>query len=343
MDSVNTAAGSNTLTVATSGSSQGGNDLLLLDVTGAATSPWDAGGSASAKLENQDMAAVGLLTTVSVTPSTAYGLVVNAASIDDSTAYAMMGWDQYSLASTEEYLTAEGDYNGPTLSHSDENNPYGIYYNQNTSAATFIWNNYSGPVNYWSAVAGSYEAATPTASTPTGTFYIGASDPEGMIRAGWVATDNNTQIIMWNKDATIPFVAPGTSSDHFNVTEASAFIYGSAGYQRHAMYDTAGTTLIAQGNAHVAITDPFSGKDSWQGHKGTSTITQSSAPVGATHYLIVYGQDNAGTSNTHHESSGSTDGYYSLVDKATGGYAGYSLPSGSTTKIYPVRIGLVHQ
>ena len=105
---------------------------------------------------------------------------------------------------------------------------------------------------------------------------------------------------------------------------------------RLAVYNTAGTTLIAQGTAAVAVTGAT---DSWQGHIGQANITPNPANLtGGTNYLIVV--SGSGDIQTNHAVSGASgDGSFAAVDE-TGGYPA-SLPAGTaTTGLFPVRVGV---
>jgi hypothetical protein len=145
LDSANTTAGSNVLTVSLD--AQNNQDYLLFDVTGAATAPYDK----SSKLENQTQASGTTFTTSSVTPATSNGLVFNVVSVGVGTVTDPTSSSYYGVSATED----DGYFD---LSQSDENNGWGIYYNPDTSAVQFIWNELNGPLGAWSSATAAYKA-----------------------------------------------------------------------------------------------------------------------------------------------------------------------------------------
>lgn len=145
LDSANTTAGSNVITVSLD--AQNNQDYLLFDVTGAATVPYDK----SSKLENQTQASGTTFTTSSVTPATSNGLVFNVVSVGVGTVTDPTSSSYYGVSATED----DGYFD---LSQSDENNGWGIYYNPNTSAVQFIWNELDGPLGAWSSATAAYKA-----------------------------------------------------------------------------------------------------------------------------------------------------------------------------------------
>ncbi|MGD0656643.1 MAG: hypothetical protein ABSD38_01090 [Syntrophorhabdales bacterium] len=160
------SAGNQTLTVTYGAYSGMGNDLMLLDVTGAAASPWDTG----VALSNESQASgsvLGLCTDsacsghTTITPSTSNGLIVAVASVSIGTLQTTAGG---AVAINGYGLANESD------TPLDQNNGFGIYNNPNTSAVSFIWNE-TTQVGSWCGVAGAYKAPASAKSTSRGFGY----------------------------------------------------------------------------------------------------------------------------------------------------------------------------
>jgi hypothetical protein len=160
------------ITLTLSNGSSGGQTyqsfLVLYDVAGAATSPYDTGSTA-----NGQQTSNGDLTTVSITPSTSNGLVFGEVEIGFQTINGLVG-PGYILDSV---VNTQDDDNpgGPGTQNSslDEDNGCGHVYNANIDELNFEWTyNYSlsggggGEVGaeYWAAVAAAFEAPAGTAN-----------------------------------------------------------------------------------------------------------------------------------------------------------------------------------
>jgi hypothetical protein len=145
----------------------------LYDITGAATSPLDKATTALG-----DQGSTGNLTTASITPSTANGLVLNNTAIDFHTLNGIVGsgfvLDSVVNASDND---AAGT-NGTPDSTLDEDNGFAHVYNATTSPITFIYTataigTPTGILNWGSvsaafiASAGGSPPASPTALTVT--------------------------------------------------------------------------------------------------------------------------------------------------------------------------------
>jgi hypothetical protein len=164
------------VTLTLSNGSSGGQTfqsfLVLYDVAGAATSPYDTGATA-----NGQQTSNGDLTTVSITPSTSNGLVFGEVSIAFQTINGLVG-PGYILDSV---VNTQDDDNpgGPGTQNSslEEDNGYGHVYNANTDELTFEWTYNSslsggGEVGAegWAAVAAAFEASQGTSTaTPNPT------------------------------------------------------------------------------------------------------------------------------------------------------------------------------
>ena len=160
LDSINTTPGIQTLTITYAATSGGAHDYLLLDVAGAATSPYD---KTALSAQDQTSNTVSSVSVVSISPSTANGLLVNCAGLDYQNASTLIGGAGYnSLVSWETAAAGSEDY-----SESDENDGYGIIYNTGTGSYTFDYNlntidpGYTGVVDF-SAAAVAYKAAPAT-------------------------------------------------------------------------------------------------------------------------------------------------------------------------------------
>ena len=154
------------ITLTLSNGSAGGETfqsfLVLYDVAGAATSPYDTGATA-----NGQQTSNGDLATVSITPSTANGLVFGEVEIGFQTINGLVG-PGYILDSV---VNTQDDDNpggfGTQNSSLDEDNGYAHVYNANTDELSFEWtynSSLSGGVEgivgaeYWAAVAAAFEA-----------------------------------------------------------------------------------------------------------------------------------------------------------------------------------------
>jgi hypothetical protein len=141
--------------------------LVLYDVAGAATSPYDTGATA-----NGQQTSNGDLTTVSITPSTSNGLVFGQVEVGFQTINGLVG-PGYILDSV---VNTQDDDNpgGPGTQNSslDEDNGYGHVYNENAKGLTFEWtykHSLSGGggevgAEYWAAVAAAFKARASTSA-----------------------------------------------------------------------------------------------------------------------------------------------------------------------------------
>jgi hypothetical protein len=157
-----------TMTPAYSGASSGGlNFLVMMDVAGASSSAHDVDVTNAG-----DQTSGSTLSTDTITPTTANGLVV------DST-----GWWGCTAISASPGLyagiaTNSGNSNvcAPTQttpSTLNEDNGIAFYYNPTAARVTFVYTD-TGPVSIWGSVASAFKAGTgtittnPTVNPPTG-------------------------------------------------------------------------------------------------------------------------------------------------------------------------------
>jgi hypothetical protein len=283
-DAVNVSPGTQTLTVSFNGANNG-HDIMLLDVAGSATSPFDT----SAKLENQAQLSGTTLTTVSITPHTSNGLVVVAAPIELGEVTDLTTTGQYSLTGSTTPVDID--------SWLDENNGYGIYYNPNTSPVQFVWNE-TRQVGFWAAGAASYEAA----GVASGTTYpvSGTITPASLGNGATVTlSQNGTTIAVTtaaNGSYSFTGVAPGTytvtpNEPGINFTPTSLSVTVSEGpvtvsaFNAAATYTVSGTitpaslgngatVTLSQNGTTIAVTTAASGRYSFTGvAPGTYTVT----------------------------------------------------------------------
>jgi hypothetical protein len=141
-----------TLTVSMTGSNveSAGTTFIFYDISGAASSPLDTSNTASGTQSTG-----GNLGTVSITPSTAAGLVLGQVGIAFNTVTGL--------------TTSPGQFHSGTFvtesnnAHDDQNNGWAGVYNPNTNAITFTWaqNNHDQTgVGAWAAMAVAFKAAS---------------------------------------------------------------------------------------------------------------------------------------------------------------------------------------
>lgn len=145
--------------------SGGLNFLVMMDVAGASSSAHDL------DVKNSGYQTSGSsLTTDTITPSTANGLVVDSTAWGACTAMSASPGLFAGIAINSE----NSDNCAPTYtpnSTMNEDNGLAFYYNPNTAPATFTYTN-TGSVEYWASVASAFKAAqttgTPVVNPPTG-------------------------------------------------------------------------------------------------------------------------------------------------------------------------------
>jgi Fe-S cluster assembly iron-binding protein IscA len=146
------------ITVTEGGTSTGGVMFDLYDITGAATSPFDKAATAAG-----DQTSSGNLTTTTITPSTASGLVLNNTSIDFHTLNGIVG-SGFVLDSDVNASDNDAAGTAGTLDSTlDEDNGFAHIYNATTSPITFVYTatatgTPSGVLD-WGSVAAAFIAA----------------------------------------------------------------------------------------------------------------------------------------------------------------------------------------
>jgi hypothetical protein len=132
------------LQISTTGANtSGGSELVLYDISGAAASPFDALGTLTG---NQNSA--GNVTTVSVTPSTANGLVIAMLTVESNTITGVSP-GLFDAATT---LPAIG------ISPLDQNGGLAHNYNAAPGPELFVWPASGGAVANWASIAVAFKA-----------------------------------------------------------------------------------------------------------------------------------------------------------------------------------------
>jgi hypothetical protein len=134
-------------TLTTTGSDISGSTAVLLDVSGAAASPYDATAGLAKASGVQNSA--GNVTAVTISPSSANGLVISTLGVDSNTINGV---------SPGNFLSAVP---APVASPNpvDQNNGWALWYNASPGAGTFVWTTQGGQVNDWSSIAAAFKAA----------------------------------------------------------------------------------------------------------------------------------------------------------------------------------------
>jgi hypothetical protein len=134
-------------TLATTGSQMGGSTALLFDIRGAASAPYDsAAGRATA---SGNVSSGESVTGVTVSPTTANGLVITSIGIDSNT---IVGVSPGNLLST---VPAPVSSPNPV----DQNNGWALFYNSAAGPETFVWTSQGGAVDNWAAIGVAFTAA----------------------------------------------------------------------------------------------------------------------------------------------------------------------------------------
>jgi hypothetical protein len=134
-------------TFTTTGSDISGSTAVLFDGGGAAASPYDtaAGLAKASGVQNSS----GNVTAVTISPSTANGLVISTLGIDSNTINGVSPGNFLSAVPT------------PVASPNpvDQNNGWALWYNTSPGARTFVWTTQGGQVDDWSSIAVAFKSA----------------------------------------------------------------------------------------------------------------------------------------------------------------------------------------
>ncbi len=142
------------ITVALNGTTQGDNMFNLYDIAGAASLPFDKSSTASGVQNNP-----GNLTTATLTPSTANGLVMNEVAVDFHTVNGIVGSNYVSDTDVNAFDNDDPPNGGTDVSTLDMDNGYSHIYNTTTGAVTFVYTyteTTPGGVQDWGSVAAAF-------------------------------------------------------------------------------------------------------------------------------------------------------------------------------------------
>ena len=127
--------------IMTGSSSSGGSVMILYDIAGAAASPYDTRGASVGKLSSS-----GSVTSVSVTPSTANGLVIAMITVESHTITGVAP-GLFDVVESNPILT---------ISPLDQNGGLAHNYNTDTSPETYVWTTTGGELSNWASIAAAF-------------------------------------------------------------------------------------------------------------------------------------------------------------------------------------------
>ena len=130
--------------------------VLLLDVSGANTAPYDKSGGANGNQTNTASTTLpdGSGNLMQITPSTSNGLVVAVMGLD----YDYINGGSGATTSLVTWQTPAAAENGNGDDPCDNSDGWGLFYNANTNPITFTWSVPSGTaVQTWAAAAAAYK------------------------------------------------------------------------------------------------------------------------------------------------------------------------------------------
>lgn len=130
----------------TTGTDISGSTAVLLDIRGAAASPFDAAAGRAAA--NGTQSSSESVTAASITPSAPNGLIVTVIGVDSNTI------DGVSLGNFLCSIPTPVASPNPV----DQNNGWALNYNPDTATETFVWSTQGGPVNLWASIAVAFRA-----------------------------------------------------------------------------------------------------------------------------------------------------------------------------------------
>jgi hypothetical protein len=134
-----------TLTLNMSSSSgEGDSDVLLFDVTGAASAPFD-----NMITANGNESAGSSFSNPPITPSTANGMCLSIMGVASNTLHSV---------SPGNFLPSITSPEGPQAPN-DNNNGWSVYYNPDTQSFSSRWTNIGGPVNNWGVITSCFKAS----------------------------------------------------------------------------------------------------------------------------------------------------------------------------------------
>jgi len=166
-----------TLNVTASGCSGGSSNALLYDISGAAASPFD--GVAGRVMASGSQSTSGSVTTVTISPSTANGLVITQTGV---TSHTLVSVSPGTFLSTE---------NSPDIATGavDNNNGWAINYNTGTGPETFVYGTKSGQLDAWASIAVAFEANIAGPAAPSNLTATDSTDTQ--INLAWTASTDS--------------------------------------------------------------------------------------------------------------------------------------------------------
>ena len=154
--------------------------------------------------------------------------------------------------------------------------------------------------------------------------YFGGCDSAGA--PSGTASNNDNGITFWRA-----YTCPGTGNQVVTLLESDIHTAAGNTVLRLAIYNSAGTSLLAQGNS-ATITN--TGADAWSGG-AVSGITL----VGGTNYILAWTVAGVASGYSDHADDTRSYGSYKFAEY-TGGFPA-SLPSADGSYLmYPIRCGV---
>ncbi len=135
-----------TLAVTIASNDISGSTLQLMDITGAAASPWDQTAGHITRSGSQSVA--GNVTACMITPSSSNELVVTSIGVDSNT---IIGVSPGNFLSAVPQPISSPD---PT----DQNNGWAIEYASTATSRTYVWATQGGAVQQWASIAVAFKA-----------------------------------------------------------------------------------------------------------------------------------------------------------------------------------------
>jgi len=180
-----------------SGCAGASHNAMVYDVAGAADSPFDTVPGLRTASGNQTTA--GNLSTVTITPGTPNGLVVTQTGVNSHTLISVTPGNILSTEVSPDIATGA----------IDNNNGWAIYYNANTSPATFVYGTKSGQADTWASIAAAFKASG-SAPSPFD-FSVGNGGNRSVIQ-GQSVTNTITANLLSGTTQSVSFSAPGLPS-----------------------------------------------------------------------------------------------------------------------------------
>jgi chitodextrinase len=243
------------ITVVLNGTTQGDDMFNLYDIAGAATSPFDKSNTA---LGNQN--SPGNLTTTTLAPSTANGLVLNVVSIDYHTINGIVGSNYVMDSDVNDFDNNDPQFGGTDVSTLDMDNGYAHIYNTTTDAVTFVYT-YSqttpGGVQLWGSVAAAFTASgggggdTTQPTTPTSLVATAVSSSQ--VNLSWTASTDNVGVTGYKafRGGTQIGTSAANSFSDTGLTASTTYSYTVSAYD--AAGNNSGQSSAVQATTQTAL------------------------------------------------------------------------------------------